>query len=68
MRNNTKINRKPKGQHQKRVKKAILETLFKGLYTSRYKMPNNSGFCHYDNGQINVVWGTNHSGELIRVI
>lgn len=68
MRNNTRINRKPKGELQKKVKKAIIELMFNRPYAAYYHLKNNSGFCHFLNGTINIYSGTNHSGKLIRVI
>jgi hypothetical protein len=66
MENNTNKNRKPKGQHQKRVKKALLESIFNGY--KAYHNIGETGYAHYSCGNILVYKGTNHSGKLIRVI
>ena len=65
MRNNTKIDRAPKGDHQKRVKQAILG-LFKGTQTRHFI--GSTGFAWKTMGNIQVYSGTNNSGELMRVI
>lgn len=65
MRNNTKVDRKPKGEHQKRVKQAI-----QGLFTGSQTRCNigSTGFAWSTMGNVQIYKGTNHSGELIRVI
>jgi len=63
MRNNTKINRNPKGELQKKVKKSIIEMMFKNPYDSYYNLGNSTNFCHFQNGTVNV-----YRGGLIRVI
>ena len=57
-----------KGQHQKRVKKAIKELMFNSAYPSSYNLANNSGYAYVQNGTIKVIKGTNNSGKLIRCI
>ena len=64
--NNVNRNRKKKGQHQKRVKKAIIETFFTGY--KAYLNIGSTGFAHHSCGNILVYKGTNHSGKLIRII
>jgi len=67
MKNNTRANRKPKGQHQKRVKQAIIESFFSEPYHGAYHI-GSKGYAYMQNATIKVIWGTNNSGRLIRVI
>lgn len=65
--NNTRLNKKAKGQHQKRVKKAILslfEKVNENNYKSTYELAEKGCSLWNDNGCVKVV----HYNELVRVI